>query len=68
MSYGIYYPENMQRMSPVNYETAEKAIARMIAKPGWLQIRSYGEQAAAFMNAITGGIVVIMEISTEGER
>ncbi len=62
MSYGIFYPENMQRMSPVDYETAEKAIAWMIAKPGWVKIRSYGEQAAAFRNALTGEIVVICQI------
>lgn len=63
--FGFYYPENGERfLASVQFTTPEEAIAYWRDKRSmWQQIDASGKDKAAFLNPLTGDIVVVREIS-----
>ena len=61
--YGLFYPETRERATQKNYETKQDAVDSFLGKVDWLRIKPQAlEDIAAFMNELTGEILVVREI------
>jgi len=66
--YAFFYPETGKRARATTYESAQDAKAIYRNAPSWDEVLSTGDKdLTAFMNSVTGDILVLREIVEQGK-